>query len=130
MARIPGRAEEENPRHRLGRLGEEIAVRHLLRHGYVVLARNFRCPQGEIDVVARDGACLALVEVRARRGRSHGTPEESITAAKRERLARLADAYLQTLADPPEDYRVDIVAVELAPDGRLLRVDLIKNALA
>ena len=119
-----------DPRRGLGRAGEEIAVRHLARQGYEIIARNVRLPGGELDVVAREGNCLVFVEVRTRRGHGHGTPEESITPAKQERLRLLADAYLQALPVPPPNCRVDVVAVELSPDGRLLRVDLYKDALA
>ncbi len=119
----------EDPRRRLGRSGEEVAARYLERRGYTIIARNHRCPEGEIDLVAREGDCLVFVEVRTRRGRGFGTPEESVTPAKRERLGRLADAYVQALATPPADYRVDFVAVELSPAGKLLRVSLIRNAL-
>ncbi len=119
----------EDPRRRLGRFGEAVAARYLERRGYTIVARNYRCPEGEIDLVAREGDCLVFVEVRTRRGRSFGTPEESVTLAKRERLARLAEAYVQALPTPPADYRVDFVAVELAPSGKLLRVTLLRNAL-
>ena len=113
----------------LGRAGEELAARHLSGQGYRILARNLRLPGGEIDILAREGDCLAVVEVRTRRGRTHGTPEESVTPAKQARLRRLAEAYLLT---PPEPVpcRVDVVAVELTPDGRLLRIDLYRDALA
>lgn len=118
-----------DPRRRLGRSGEEIVARYLAGHGYTVLCRNYRCPLGEIDIVAQEGDCLVLLEVRTRRGRGHGTPEESITPAKRERLRRLAEAYVQAQEHPPVAYRVDVAAVELSPRGRLLRVSLIRDAL-
>lgn len=113
----------------LGRLGEDLAARHLSGQGYEIIARNYRCPLGEIDLIARDGGCLVIVEVRARRGRGHGTPEESVTPAKQERLRRLAEAYVQTLDPAPAAYRIDVVAVELSPAGQLLRVDLLRDAL-
>lgn len=112
----------------LGRRGEELAARHLVAQGYEILARNWRCETGELDLVARDGDCLALVEVRARRGRVLGTPEESITVAKQARLVALAEAYVQEY-DWPGDYRIDVVAVELDRRGRLLRVAHYENAV-
>ncbi|MHB1005467.1 MAG: YraN family protein [Chloroflexota bacterium] len=123
-------AASPSPRQRLGRLGEDLAVAHLTRLGYRVLARNHRCQLGEIDIVASEGDCLVIVEVRARRGSGHGTPEESITLSKQERLRRLAEAYVQGLSEPPAAYRVDLVAVELSPAGQLLRTTLIRDALA
>lgn len=117
-------------RRSLGKLGEDLASRYLKQRGYQILTRNLRSPLGEIDIVAYDGDCLALVEVRARRGHSHGTPEESITPAKQKKLRRLAEEYVQSLDIPPHNYRVDVVAVEFSPAGELLRLDLIRDALA
>lgn len=112
----------------LGRHGEDLAARHLAAKGYEIVARNWRCETGELDLVTRDGDCLAFVEVRTRRGRALGTPEESITRAKQARLAALAEAYVQA-HDWPGDYRVDIIAIEMDRGGRLLRVDHYENAV-
>lgn len=116
-------------RRRLGAAGERIAANYLRECGYRIRETNFRCPEGEIDIVAEDGDCLVLVEVRTRRGTSLGTPEESITKAKRQRLARLAEAYTQEKEGLPQDLRIDVVAVEMAAGGKLIRVELIKDAL-
>ncbi|MCL7452754.1 MAG: YraN family protein [Anaerolineae bacterium] len=112
----------------LGRHGEELAARHLAAKGYEIVARNWRCETGEIDLVARDGADLAFVEVRTRRGRSLGSPEESITAAKQARLIDLAEAYVQA-ERWAGGWRIDVVAVEMDRRGRLLRVDHYENAV-
>jgi putative endonuclease len=112
----------------LGRHGEELAARHLAAKGYEIVARNWRCETGEIDLVARDSADLAFVEVRTRRGRALGSPEESITAAKRARLIDLAEAYVQA-ESWAGGWRIDVVAVEMDRRGRLLRVDLYENAV-
>lgn len=113
----------------LGQRGEEMAAQHLTAKGYEIVARNWRCKTGELDLVAMDGGCLSFVEVRTRRGRALGTPEESITRAKQERLAALAEAYVQA-HDWMGDYRVDVVAIEFDRRGRLLRVDHYENAIA
>jgi putative endonuclease len=113
----------------LGRHGEELSAHFLASKGYGILARNWRCEAGELDLVARDGDCLVLVEVRARRGRALGSPEESITPAKQVRLANLAEAYVQT-HDWNGDYRIDVVAIEYDRRGRLLRVDHYENAVS
>jgi putative endonuclease len=112
----------------LGRHGEELAAQHLIGNGYRILTRNWRCEAGELDLVASDGDCLAFVEVRARRGRALGSPEESITPAKQARLADLAEAYVQA-HDWNGDYRIDVVAIEYDRRGRLLRVDHYENAV-
>ena len=101
---------------------------HLRQQGYVVRERNWRCSVGEIDIVAEDSGCLVFVEVRTRRGREFGTPEESVTPAKQAKLVELAQTYLQE-HDWDGDWRIDVVAVEMSSDGKLLRVELIKNAV-
>lgn len=112
----------------LGRRGEDLAAQHLVARGYQIVARNWRCEVGELDLIARDGACLAFVEVRTRRGRALGTPEESVTAAKQARFIELALTYVQA-HDWPGDWRIDVVAVEMDQRGRLLRVDHYENAV-
>jgi putative endonuclease len=115
-------------RKKLGQRGEDLAVSQLEKRGYVVRERNWRCSVGEIDVVVEDGDCLVFVEVRTRRGRKYGTPEESVTPAKQAKLVELAQTYLQE-HDWDGDWRIDVVAVEMTPGGKLLRVELIKNAV-
>ena len=118
----------QDNRQGLGRWGEDLAARHLVAKGYEVVARNWRCEAGELDLVIRDGDCLVFVEVRTRRGRAMGAPEESITAAKQARLSALAEAYVQA-HDWPGYWRLDVVAVEVDRRGRLLRVDHYENAI-
>jgi putative endonuclease len=112
----------------LGTMGEELAARHLAAAGYDILARNWRCAGGELDLVARQGDGLVLVEVRTRRGDALGSPEESLTRAKQARLIALAEAYVQA-TDWPGAWRIDVVAVELDWSGRLRRVEHYENAV-
>jgi len=116
-------------RRRLGAFGERLAAAHLEAKGYRIRARNYRCREGEIDIVAQDGETLVFVEVRTRRGDALGTPAESITAIKESRLVAAATAYVQALPQPPADQRIDVVAVQLSPDGRLLAIDHIEGAV-
>jgi len=113
----------------LGAFGERVAAAHLEAKGYRIRARNFRCREGEIDIVAEDGDCLVFVEVRTRRGDAFGTPAESVTAAKERRLLTVAKAYLQEHPDVPANQRIDVIAVELSR-GRLLAVQHIEGAIA
>jgi putative endonuclease len=115
-------------RKRLGQRGEDLAVALLEKRGYVVREHNWRCPAGEIDIVAEEGGCLVFVEVRTRRGREYGTPEESVTPAKQAKLVEVAQTYLQGHSWEG-DWRIDVVAVEMTSTGKLLRVELIKNAV-
>ncbi len=112
----------------LGVIGEEAAVRLLRRRGYRIRGRNVRCPMGELDIVAEDRATLVFVEVKTRSTVEYGDPFESISPLKRRRLQRLAVYYLATrrLADRP--CRFDAVAVTIAPDGRVQRLELLVNA--
>jgi putative endonuclease len=112
----------------LGQRGEELAAQHLAAKGYQIVAHNWRCETGELDLVAREGDCLVLVEVRTRRGRSMGSPEESITAAKQARLIALSEAYVQE-NNWAGDWRIDVVAIEMDRRGRVLRVDHYENAI-
>ena len=120
---------DSGPRIRLGALGEQAARGHLERAGFSVLDTNYRCPHGEIDIVARDGDAVVFVEVRTRRGGSFGTPEESITAGKARRLIAAAQTYLQTRDGLPPHWRIDLVAVEVDSRGRIARIERTENAV-
>jgi putative endonuclease len=125
---MEGSLTTRDDRRGLGQRGEELAARHLAASGYEMVARNWRCEAGEVDLVVKEGECLVFVEVRTRRGRSMGSPEESITAAKQARLVDLGEAYVQA-HDWEGDWRIDVVAVEMERGGRLLRVDHYENAI-
>lgn len=93
----------------LGRAGEERAAQHLTRLGYTVLARNWRCAQGEIDIVATRGDHLAVVEVKTRRTAAFGHPFEAIDGRKRRRLWQLAQAWI---IENPDAARGRVVRLE------------------
>ncbi|MBM3131596.1 MAG: YraN family protein [Chloroflexi bacterium] len=114
-------------RKRLGDSGERIARVFLEKNGYRILETNYRSSIGEIDIVARDGDTLVFVEVRTRRGGNLGTPEESVTEAKRAKLIDLAHTYLQEHDHPTDLWRIDMVAIEIDTNGKILRTELIKN---
>jgi len=115
-------------RREVGILGEKIAVDHLREQGYHVRETNFRCREGEIDIIAEKDDFLVFVEVRTRRSSSFGTPEESITPAKMERLVTLGQTYIEGHQNLPPCWRIDVVSVELTPQGRVSRIELIENA--
>jgi len=112
----------------LGRLGEDLAARYLQGQGYEILQRNYRCQAGEIDIVARDGSWLVFVEVRTRTGHYFGTPEESITSAKKSHLLLAGQTYVDERGWDGY-WRIDVVAIELSPQGSLRRIHLIRNAV-
>ncbi|MGL5857419.1 MAG: YraN family protein [Angustibacter sp.] len=107
----------------VGRYGEWIAVRHLESLGFQVLARNWRCELGEIDIVARDGDCLVICEVKTRRSGACGHPLDAITASKAARLRRLAgrlveqSGLVEQVGLRPTRMRIDVVAVLRPPSG-------------
>jgi putative endonuclease len=103
-------------RQRLGMQGEDDALAHLTLHGLTLVARNFLCKGGEIDLIMRDGAHLVFVEVRRRADARHGGAAASITARKQQRMVRAAQVYLLRCATLPP-CRFDVVAI----DGGQLR---------
>jgi len=115
---------------RLGRRGEALAAGKLEALGYTIVARNYRCPHGELDLIARHGETWVFVEVRTRRGDGFGSPEASITPRKRAHLIASAQHYLQAHDLPDVPWRIDLVAVDLGPNGALRRLDVIENAVS
>jgi putative endonuclease len=105
-----------------GDAAEDRACRHLDRSGFTIVERNFRTRGGEIDIVARKGDVLVFVEVRAREVPDFGTPEESVTPAKRRRIVGAARQYLSKV--PPSSWRearFDVIAIEGSGDAAALR---------
>lgn len=116
-------------RKQTGNLGETLAEQYLRRQGYTIIARNWRCPVGELDVVARQGAMLVFVEVRTRRGTRQGTPEESITPAKQAKLVELAHTFLAQHHDEDCEWRIDVIAICLNRHNDITRLNHIKWAI-
>lgn len=112
-----------------GILGERLAGEFLREKGYHIIETNYRCTEGEIDIVARHGDDLVFVEVRAKRSGKFGSPEESITPAKQEKLRVVAARYRETHEDLPDSWRIDVVAVELDRRNRPSRIEVIENAV-
>jgi putative endonuclease len=109
---------------KLGQQGENLAAEELTRRGYEIVARNWRCQVGEADVVARRDDVYHFFEVRARRGREYGTPEESVTPSKRQRMIDVALSYLGEHELTDADWRIGFVAVELDRKGQLARLEV------
>ena len=107
----------------IGKRGEDIAVKALKKKKYKILERNFRCKQGEIDIIAEDsGGTLCFVEVKARSSNAYGTPEEVVNKHKQRRLTEAAYVYLQKNRLELRDMRFDIVSVDLGSgETRILK---------
>ncbi len=116
-------------RRRLGDRGEKLAQAFLRSKSYTIIETNYRTREGEIDIVAQKDDCLSFVEVRTRRGSQFGTPEESLTETKQQRLETLAEIYIQSHENLPPQWRIDVVAIELDNKGYISRIELIENAI-
>lgn len=117
-------------RRKVGKIGEQAAISHLEQLGYEIVDTNYRCPLGEIDIIAREGGSIVFVEVRTKTGSSFGMPEESITAEKARRLKRLALYYLQSVFRRAVPGRFDLVAVMLDRNSHeVVSLNHIKNIL-
>jgi len=117
-------------RKNLGDFGEQAAAAHLIKRGFTLLARKWRCPTGEIDLLMRDGATLVFVEVRTRRSDRLGTAEESVGRTKQAKLIALAYAYLEaTGTSDDQPWRIDVVALNIDQAGRVARLRHIRDAV-
>ena len=114
----------------LGRYGEDLAAEHLLAAGMVLLARNWRCPQGELDLVARDvDGTLVFVEVKTRAGTGFGEPAEAVSRVKARRLRMLACRWLlENRPSAAVDLRFDVVGI-VRSRGQAPRLTHLRDAL-
>ncbi len=118
-------------RHHLGRIGEDLALAHLERLGYTLVARNHRTRYGELDLVVFDGATLVFVEVKTRRASGSGRgPWEALHERKRRQVRRMAAAFLLEATDRPRstDLRFDAIGVVIDAYGKLVRLDHLEAA--
>jgi len=113
----------------VGAIGEKLAKNFLQKKGYRIRETNFRCREGEIDIIAQKKGYLVFVEVRTKTSSGFGSPEESVTFAKKEKLIATALSYLNTHKDLPDNWRIDFVGVELDENGKAKRIELIENAV-
>lgn len=118
-----------SPRSRIGRSAEIAAAAELGRRGYRIIGSNYRCARGEIDLVAEENGSLVFVEVRCKRSGEYGTPAESITAAKKQKLLVTAQYYLAEHDIKDRDCRFDVVEV-ISADGKLIVSDVLQDAFS
>jgi putative endonuclease len=118
-------------RHHLGRIGEDLALAHLERLGYTLVARNHRTRYGELDLVVFDATTLVFVEVKTRRASGSGRgPWEALHEGKRRQVRRMAAAFLLEATDRPRsrDLRFDAIGVVIDAYGKLVRLDHLEAA--
>lgn len=109
-----------------GRQGENIALDYLKNEGYLIVERNYRCHLGEMDIIAKEGDTLVFVEVKSRRSRNFGAPQEAVGTKKQRKLSMIALFYLQEQRAPEVNARFDIIAVHIG-SGKP-HVELIRDA--
>ncbi len=119
LRRALGRSARALP----GARGEDVACRHLADQGFSVLARNFRCRGGELDVVAREGDVTVFVEVKERRDASRGAGHEAVTAGKRRRIVQAARVYASAHGLSESALRFDVISIDWSAGRPALRHD-------
>ncbi|MBM6588573.1 YraN family protein [Brevibacterium sp. RIT 803] len=100
----------------LGQTGEDLAAEFLQQQGMVIIERNFRCPRGEIDIIARDGETIVFVEVKTRRTLALGSPLEAVTRAKLNRIRMLSAIWLRGQRDFFAAIRIDALGIVMEPE--------------
>jgi putative endonuclease len=116
-------------RRQTGMLGEKMACAFLGKNGYEIVTTNYRCSEGEMDIIAKQQGALVFIEVRTKKSGTFGSPEESITIRKKEKLRNVAGHYLQELGSLPAAWRIDIVAIEMDGRSKVKRIEIIENAV-
>jgi putative endonuclease len=110
----------------LGKLGEELALKKIKRIGYKCLARNYRCPLGEVDLIAKDGDTLVFIEIKTRKGRTIGYAKEAVDGRKRRQLSKVALTYIKANNCWHMSSRFDVVAISFNKNKR--EIEIVKNA--
>jgi putative endonuclease len=110
----------------LGKWGEDLALKKVKKLGYQCIARNYRCPQGEVDLIARDGDTLVFVEIKTRRGRSLEYAKEAVNQRKRRQLSKVALAYMKSKGFADVRARFDVVVINL--NGGEEEIEVVRNA--
>jgi putative endonuclease len=126
MARASARIGQLRAQIPLGRRGERAAEKYLRRSGYRIVARNFRAAGAEIDLVAMDDETLVFVEVKTRRSRDAGAPEEAVDERKQAQIRRAAEMFATRYRAEDVTMRFDIVAVDAS--GKRLKIEHLRNA--
>ena len=117
-----------------GKLGEDVAVKYLEKHGYKILERNYRKPWGEIDIVAQktvgQAQELVFIEVKAQNMYFEWRPEENITFHKKRQLSKIVSTYLKEhRVSESQDWRIDVLALKLDFETKNAQVEHIKNIM-
>jgi putative endonuclease len=110
----------------LGKWGEDRALQKVKKLGYRCIVRNYRCPLGEVDLIARDGDTLVFVEIKTRKGRSLEYAKEAVDKRKRKQLSKVALAYMKANGYSEARARFDVVVINL--EGKEEEIEVVRNA--
>ncbi len=116
-------------RKEVGDRGEKAAQSFLKKKGYRIKETNYRCREGEIDIVAEKKNCLIFIEVRTKTSGEFGSPEESVTGAKKNKLTATALSYVSSHKDMTESWQIDFIGIELDQKGKPTRIEHIEHAV-
>lgn len=120
-------AEEKESTHTLGKSGEEIALRYLKKKKYRIVERNFRFFRGEIDIIAHDQKTLVFIEVKTRKSKSFGLPEESVTPSKQRQIRKIARGFMAQNNLRNTECRFDVISLFINKKGEY-KINHIQNA--
>ncbi|KAJ51548.1 putative endonuclease [Clostridium tetanomorphum] len=112
----------------VGTLGENLAQSYLIQNGYIILDKNFRCKQGEIDIIGKDGDYISFIEVKSRYGSLYGTPGEAVNLIKQYRIYKTAQLYILKKNLHKFKFRFDVIEVTLNHKNDDFYIKLIKDA--
>ena len=110
----------------LGRYGEDLAYKRIKRLGYKKIIRNYRCPLGEVDLIANDGDTLVFIEIKTRRGKPTGYAKEAVNARKQRQLSKVALSYMKSNNCSDAKARFDVIAISIKEDKP--QIEVVKNA--
>ncbi len=110
-----------------GKIGEENSITYLNKMGYDILKRNYKTPFGELDVIAKESGAIVFIEIKTRRSRAYGMPEESVHLRKQRKLIQSAQCYLKQNRSLSKASRFDVLSVLIRPSGQF-EFNLIQNA--
>lgn len=110
----------------MGKWGEDRALQKVKKLGYRCIVRNYRCPLGEVDLIARDGDTLVFVEIKTRKGRSLEYAKEAVDKRKRKQLSKVALAYMKANGYSEARARFDVVVINL--EGKEEEIEVVRNA--
>lgn len=112
----------------IGKKGEDEAVKELIKRGYQILIRNYRCRIGEIDIIAQHGDKLVFIEVRSKTSFAYGSPQESVNLKKQQKIIKVAQMFLAEKKKFNSAIRFDVVAVLMDKDGNVRKLEILDNA--